>query len=168
MPKQYNYTKKTGRPSKIYKALDNINLDKIKFLAEQAYTDKELGDIFGVPEQTINNWKGQFPQFFEALKSGKLLADKKVEASLYQRACGYSHPEIDIKMYKGKIIKTTVIKHYPPDATSMIFWLKNRQPEKWRDVHNIDLKMKEYLHPELKDVPTNRLLEVLDVSAPED
>ena len=33
----------------------------------------------------------------------------------------------------GQIVKTDVIKEYPPDPTSMIFWLKNRQPEKWRD-----------------------------------
>ena len=25
------------------------------------------------------------------------------------------------------------IEHFPPDPTSMIFWLKNRQPDKWRD-----------------------------------
>ncbi len=25
------------------------------------------------------------------------------------------------------------IKHYPPDTTACIFWLKNRQRDKWRD-----------------------------------
>jgi hypothetical protein len=25
------------------------------------------------------------------------------------------------------------VRHYPPDPTSMIFWLKNRQPQDWRD-----------------------------------
>jgi hypothetical protein len=26
----------------------------------------------------------------------------------------------------------------PPDVTAGIFWLKNRDPENWRDVQNID------------------------------
>jgi hypothetical protein len=34
----------------------------------------------------------------------------------------------------------TVRKHYPPDVTACIFWLKNRQPEKWRDVHRHEVK----------------------------
>ena len=29
------------------------------------------------------------------------------------------------------IVPTT--KHYPPDTTAAIFWLKNRQKSKWRD-----------------------------------
>ena len=33
----------------------------------------------------------------------------------------------------------TVDKCYPPDPTSMIFWLKNRQPLVWRDKKEIDL-----------------------------
>jgi hypothetical protein len=24
-------------------------------------------------------------------------------------------------------------KHYPPDTTAAIFWLKNRRPSEWRD-----------------------------------
>ena len=26
-------------------------------------------------------------------------------------------------------------KHYPPDVTACIFWLKNRCPDEWRDRH---------------------------------
>jgi hypothetical protein len=58
---------------------------------------------------------------------------------LYKRACGYEHPEDDIKNYMGEIIITPTIKHYPPDATSGIFWLKNRRPKEWRDKQEVDL-----------------------------
>lgn len=126
--------KKIGRPSKI----GNINLALVKYHTSKGYTDKELAKIFGVTDTTINNWKIEYPEFFESLKDGKLLADKSVEASLYQRACGYSHPEIHITNYLGKIIQTPIIKHYPPDPTSMIFWLKNRQKENWRDKHELE------------------------------
>ena len=38
----------------------------------------------------------------------------------------------------GKTIEHHYIEHYPPDPTSMIFFLKNRRPDRWRDVQNID------------------------------
>jgi hypothetical protein len=32
-----------------------------------------------------------------------------------------------------EVVKTTVRKHVSPDVTACIFWLRNRQPDKWRD-----------------------------------
>jgi hypothetical protein len=32
---------------------------------------------------------------------------------------------------RGKVIRVQTIEHHPPDTTACIFWLKNRQPEKW-------------------------------------
>lgn len=108
--------------------------------AEQAYklallgaTDKDLADFFEVTETTINNWKLAHIKFFESLKKGKMVADATVAESLYKRANGYEHEDVDIKMYEGRIIETKLIKHYPPDTTAGIFWLKNRQPKQWRD-----------------------------------
>lgn len=95
--------------------------------------DSELADFFNVSEVTINNWKNEHEEFSLALKKGKEIADAKVAQALFHRATGYSHEDIDIKMYEGGIIETPYTKHYPPDATSAIFWLKNRQPKKWRD-----------------------------------
>lgn len=96
-------------------------------------TDKKLAEFFEVTEQTINNWKNDHPTFFESLKRGKALADADVAHSLYNRALGYEHEADDIKVVEGSIVITPTIKRYPPDATSAIFWLKNRQPEVWRD-----------------------------------
>lgn len=107
---------------------------------EQAYKlcllgaiDKELADFFGVKEQTVNNWKKAHPSFFESLKKGKEAADARVAESLYNRALGYSHPEDKIFNQNGEPLIVPTTKHYPPDATSAIFWLKNRQKDKWRD-----------------------------------
>jgi len=108
--------------------------------AEQAYklcllgaTDDELADFFGVSGTTIDNWKTAHPQFIGALKDGKQLADANVAQSLYHRALGYSHPEDDIRVADGAIVITPTVKHYPPDSTACIFWLKNRKTAKWRD-----------------------------------
>jgi hypothetical protein len=34
-----------------------------------------------------------------------------------------------------RTFRDTVAKHIPPDTTAMIFWLKNRRRDQWRDVH---------------------------------
>jgi len=96
-------------------------------------TDKELAEFFGVTERTINAWKGAHPAFLHALKEGKQLADAQVADKLFQRAIGYSHPDVHISNYQGLVTITPITKHYPPDPTSMIFWLKNRRPDLWRD-----------------------------------
>ena len=96
-------------------------------------TDKDLADFFSVSETTINNWKIQHPEFLESIKEGKDVADAKVAKSLYERALGYEHPEVHVSNYQGKITLTDLTKRYPPETTAGIFWLKNRQPDKWRD-----------------------------------
>ena len=35
--------------------------------------------------------------------------------ALYERAIGYTHPEVKINVYEGEVITTRVLKHYPPD-----------------------------------------------------
>ena len=82
---------------------------------------------------TIKNWAARYPEFLAARKTGKDLADENVERSLYHRAMGYEHDDVDIRVVEGQVVQTPIRKHYPPDATAMIFWLKNRKPKDWRD-----------------------------------
>ena len=107
-------------------------------LCKLGATDAELGDFFGVDESTINRWKLAHKEFCASIKRGKVLADANVADRLYKRATGYEHPDVDIKMFEGDIIETPLVKHYPPDTTAAIFWLKNRQPRKWRDQQQYD------------------------------
>jgi hypothetical protein len=120
---------KVGRPS----AFNTSFIERAKKLAMEGATDKQLADSFDVSEQTLNNWKKKYPEFLEALKKGKDDADSQVVASLFHRACGYSHPDVHISNFQGVITVTPITKHYPPDTTAAIFWLKNRKPEEWRD-----------------------------------
>jgi len=121
--------RKQGQPTKFNKDIERM----VMVLAAEGMTDGKMSEIIGVTEQTFNNWKKQQPVFFESLKVVKKTADEKVERSLYERARGYSHKEDKIFCNNGKIVTQETTKHYPPDPTSMIFWLKNRQPDKWAD-----------------------------------
>ncbi len=96
-------------------------------------TDEEISDFFGVSARTVYRWKIQHPEFCQALKAGKETADARVIRSLYNRAVGYSHDSEEIFCFRGDVTRAQTVKHYPPDITAAIFWLKNRQPELWRD-----------------------------------
>ncbi len=100
-------------------------------------TDADLADFFEVKEQTINNWKKAHPEFFESIKKGKAKADANVSLRLYERAMGYSHDEEKIFCHQGEVTRADTVKHYPPDTAAAIFWLKNRQRDRWRDRHEI-------------------------------
>lgn len=126
---------KDGRPTKYKK---EYNKQAAKLCALGA-TDIQLADFFGVCDKTIDNWKSSHPEFLRSLKESKAQLDNKVERSLFERARGYSHPEEKVFCNNGEITTHDTTKHYPPESTAMIFWLKNRQPEKWRDRQEIDL-----------------------------
>lgn len=118
-----------GRPTKY----DPVFPEQAEKLCKLGATDKELADFFEITESTLNEWKLSKDDFSESIKRGKILADANVAESLYKRANGYSHPDVDIKVIEGQIVETELIKHYPPDTAAGIFWLKNRQRGKWRD-----------------------------------
>ena len=126
---------KVGAKSK-YKQEYAEQAAKLCFLGA---TDVMLADFFHVSEPTLNKWKKDYPEFLKSLKESKAELDSKVEHSLFERAMGYEHRETKVFCQNGEITREDVTKHYPPDATSMIFWLKNRQPEKWRDKQEIEI-----------------------------
>lgn len=120
---------KVGRPTKFTPEI----LAQAEKLAKLGLTDVEMADVFGVTERTFNTWKSAHPEFLQSLKRGKALADANVAESLYHRALGYSHPAVKIMTAGGAIEQVPYTEHYPPDTAAAIFWLKNRQPKKWRD-----------------------------------
>lgn len=106
-------------------------------------TDLEIADFLEVDVRTLYRWKGENAEFCQALKAGKDVADERVERSLFARANGYEHDEVDIRVIGGEVVQTPIRKFYPPDTTAAIFWLKNRRPAEWREkidaVHSGDV-----------------------------
>lgn len=101
--------------------------------------DKRIANFFNIQESTLNNWKNKYPKFMESLKEGKELADAEIASSLYHRAKGYSCKDTKFATHEGKITDSQeYTKHYPPDTTAAIFWLKNRQKKEWRDKQDVE------------------------------
>ena len=130
---------KVGAPSK----KDTIPKEQLEKLFKAGWTDKQVSDFYGITEVTFNNWKKKDPKFFKSVKDWKIEADNKIERSLFERAHGYTCPDTKAQWVSDKDGSrweyAEMRKHYAPDPTSMIFWLKNRQPEKWRDKHDHNL-----------------------------
>lgn len=125
---------KGGAPTK-YDKKYNEQVYKLCLLGA---IDEELADFFNVCVATINNWKLKEPEFLEALKKGKMIADAEVANSLNKRANGYKYDEVKIVETPEGVFKTVTTKEVAPDPTAQIFILKNRQPKKWRDKQEID------------------------------
>lgn len=119
---------KTGRPTKYRKEF-----------AEQAYKltlvgmiDVELADFFEVAESTLHKWKKDHKEFSESIKKGKDISDAEVVMSLRKRAMGYRYDEVKVEESQDGIKKTVTTKEVAPDPVAQIFWMTNRQRDKWK------------------------------------
>lgn len=119
-----------GRPTKYKEEYD----EQTFHLCLLGATDKDLASAFDVEEQTINNWKKDFPSFFESIKRGKVEADARVANALYEKATG-------------------------GDTTAMIFWLKNRRQSDWRDKQDLNIEAK--IESETDEQLTARLTQLI-------
>jgi hypothetical protein len=131
-------------------------------LASTGKIEVEIADLMGIAVQTVQLWKKTHPEFATAMREGKEPANQAVEASLYKRACGYEYEETETIAMPGPdgkaVIKTVkkVKKQLAPDTTACIFWLKNRDPQRWCDVqkqeHSGDVFLSIIPPPKVKDV----------------
>lgn len=102
-------------------------------------TDSEMSKFFEISEATLNTWKEKHPSFLESLRSGKHEADAKVAESLYKRANGYNVMKIKFATHEGVITdEKEYAEHLPPDVGAAKMWLKNRQPDKWREKIDVE------------------------------
>lgn len=110
------------------------------FCSHSGFTDEQLASLFGFSVGVIDYWKREHAEFQKAVRDGRWAFDSnRVQKSLAARACGYDLTE---KTYeyrinyetgeREKVLVKEVTKHVPPDPTSIIFWLCNRQKEHWR------------------------------------
>lgn len=94
--------------AKYDKWLEHENLLLLEGWARDGLTDEQIANKMGVSRSTLNDWKKKFPDISDTLKKGKEIVDIQVENALLNLAL------------QGNI-------------TAIIFWLKNRRPDKWRD-----------------------------------
>lgn len=93
---------------KYQKWLEPEGLIRLEGWARDGLTDEQIANNIGISAGTLYDWKARFEEFSEALKKGKEVVDYEVENALVKEALS-------------------------GNVTAIIFWLKNRRPDKWRD-----------------------------------
>jgi hypothetical protein len=135
---------KGGAPTKYNAA---IYPDIVKALAAKGYTEAEIYGIIKISAPTFIKWKKIHPEFLKAVREGNLIPNTEVEMALLKRAKGYQYDEqIETPVMTKKNNKpftkmeVTVVRHLEkaPDTLAQIFWLKNRDPARWRDKQDIE------------------------------
>ena len=89
--------------------------------AKEGLTDEQISRNLGISKVTFYKYKASCSELNELLKRSKEVVDYEVENALYKSAIG-------------------------GNVSAMIFWLKNRRPDKWRDrkeANEIELQAKE-------------------------
>lgn len=117
--------RKVGRPCLLNEKISA----KIIELSEKGKTIEQIAEITGVSKRALHYWWRDNPEFMHAVKEARQVADELVEASLFSKALGYTYEEEAL----GKFGPVPLVKQAHPDVVACIYWLKNRQPDKWRD-----------------------------------
>lgn len=132
-----------------------------RWMSRCGLTNAQMGLQLGISKTTLSRWSKKHPELAEALREGRDYTDSLVEDALLKRAKGFSLTEREVHdTPKGEkvVIKT---KEIAPDTTAIIFWLKNRRPESWRDVRQLDLDMANKSTDELLD-ETKELMALIE------
>ena len=95
-------------------------------------TGDTLAEFFDVAPRTVDNWIATHPDFADAVKRGRAVADGVIARALFERARGFSHEVTRTTVYQGEERKITNTVSYPPDTQACMFWLRNRQRQYWQ------------------------------------
>ena len=115
-----------GRPTKFKQEYCDRAFD----FALVGMTDDEIAGALKIDRATLYRWKNAHQDLCDAIKRGRDRYDTEVvERALTQRAAGYEYSE-EVMTRDGPSVIT---KRFHGSDTAAIFWLKNRQPDRWRD-----------------------------------
>ncbi len=105
-------------------------------------TIAEVANNIQVNISTLQTWMNRYPEVRKAYDEGRWESLLVIEESLYRKAKGYEYEET--KEYSGtdslgrpwsRTVTTT--KRVEPDTTALIYYTKNRYPERWRDAWHV-------------------------------
>ena len=104
----------------------------------RGFTDDQLAKHFEVSVRSLHRYKKEFPEFGDAIREAKDEFDTThVENAILRRALGMTVTET--KTTNGdSATEVVTVKDIPPDTTACIYWLKNRNPARWRDKQEIE------------------------------
>lgn len=128
---------------------DPAQLERITNWAANGLTDTEIARSMGVRRETLSVWKKAHPNISNAIKKGRMLACESIENALFKRATGMVLEDTveefkgelrDGKPANGTVLKRTTKRMVPPDTGALIFYLKNRMPDRYSDRRTMEVE----------------------------
>lgn len=114
--------------------------------ARDGLTDEQIAKNLGVAYSTFREYIKKDSAISAALKKGKEVIDYEVENALLKRALGYTNKKkiysTKYNRHKGEYeleLDKITEEEVPPDTTALIYWLKNRRPDKWREKQELSI-----------------------------
>jgi hypothetical protein len=109
-------------------------------LAEQGLIDSEIASRLNISLSSYYLYVSRFSEFSEAVKAGKAIIDAKVEKKLLSLCLGGKEETVEAFIDKeNHLIKARkTITECPPNTRAIMFWLKNRKPQAWREKQVIE------------------------------
>jgi hypothetical protein len=96
-------------------------------------TNDSLAERLDVSVRTIGAWIATIPDFSDAVKKGRHIADEAVVSALFARATGMEHRTTKLFLHNGQPVPVSYTVELPPDVRACMFWLRNRRPQQWRE-----------------------------------
>ena len=98
-----------------------------------------------IARRTLGNWKTENPEFAAQLTEAKQIPDGHVQVALFRAASGRAiakrRPVLNRSTGEAVLGPTGDVLYdeefFQPNVIAMIWWLKNRQPEDWKDRHEV-------------------------------
>lgn len=135
--------------------LINALIVAVEQCAKSGLDKKSTAEKLNISVREFNQLTRELPRLKNAFDEGKNLAPaQQVEDALLRRALGFQQQEIyseDIVDKKtGEQLETlkrrVVSKEIAPDVRALLFWLKNRCPQRWSEKqtqNDFDLELDE-------------------------
>ena len=118
-----------GRPT-IYKP---ENAEIARHACMLGATNEALAERFEVCRRTVDNWIATIPEFSDAVRQGRQVADEVVISALFARATGMEQKMTKVFCYRGQPVIANYTVQLPPHVPACFFWLRNRRPWQWRE-----------------------------------
>lgn len=109
--------------------------------SEGGFTDAKLAKLFKVTKNTVKNWKRDYSEFLASVRDGKDIWDTRMaEDCILKRIKGYRYSEETKEVGADGKLKTTKVvrKEVAGDVKAQIFWLRNRNRDRWPDTRTVD------------------------------
>lgn len=109
----------------------------LECMARDGYTIGDIAKRFGLSRSTMEKLRRRYAKIDRAISSSRELVDYKVENAILKAALGYRETEVKVteEIRHGKVVSTfreTYRHTVPPNVKAGVFWLTNRNHEKWK------------------------------------